>query len=162
MIPTPIKRSKNLVPLSKDHHEGLLVVWKIRQGLRSVVSNGRIADFVLHAFEKHLEPHFIEEEKLLFPKLPGNDELLIKAVSQHAFLRQMVAELRANAEPTTTRLKSFGNLLEEHIRFEERELFRHIEQEVPAGEMEIIGAELQAIHSTQQPLYWEDEFWVRK
>ena len=33
--PKPIKRSKELVPLSKEHHEGLLFAWKIKQGLQN-------------------------------------------------------------------------------------------------------------------------------
>ena len=33
-----IKRSKELAPLSPDHHEGLLFVWKIKQGLANKAS----------------------------------------------------------------------------------------------------------------------------
>lgn len=145
MIPTPIKRSKNLVALSKDHHEGLLVVWKIRQGIRFEIAEKHIADFVAYAFDTHLQPHFLEEEEMLFTKLPGDDALLIKAKDQHASLRQMVVELRSTTEITTAQLEAFTNFLEEHIRFEERELFRHIEEVVPLKEMETIGIELLSI-----------------
>ena len=30
----PIKRSEYLKPLSRDHHQGLLLCWKIRTGLK--------------------------------------------------------------------------------------------------------------------------------
>ena len=29
----PLKRSKELAPLSREHHDGLLFAWKIKQGL---------------------------------------------------------------------------------------------------------------------------------
>lgn len=162
MTPTPIKRSKNLVQLSKDHHEGLLVVWKIRQGLRNVINNERIAHFVLYAFDTHLEPHFIEEEELLFDKLPDNDQLLLKATEQHAAIRKMVTEMRSASETGPAQLEAFANLLEEHIRFEERELFGHIEEALPPEVMETIGARLEAVHNDQQPLDWKDDFWVKR
>jgi hemerythrin-like domain-containing protein len=162
MNPTPIKRSKNLIPLSKDHHEGLLTVWKIRQGFRNETAEKRIADFVLHAFETHFDPHFIEEEELLFSQLQDDDKLLVKATEQHAAIRKMVAELKTSATPTTAQLEAFADLLEQHIRFEERELFGHLESEVAEEVMNAIGVQLIAIHNQQQPLDWKDEFWIRK
>jgi hemerythrin-like domain-containing protein len=162
MRPTPIKRNQNLVPLSKDHHEGLLVVWKIRQGCRLEIAEKRIANFILYAFDNHLEPHFTEEEEWVFIKLPDDDELLIKAIEQHTDLRKMVAELRSDTEPTTAQFEGFGNLLEEHIRFEERELFGHLEAEVTDDVMASIGARLEVIHQNHHSLYWKDEFWFRK
>lgn len=33
-----MKRNENLVPLSRDHHFGLLCCWKIRQGIKKEVS----------------------------------------------------------------------------------------------------------------------------
>lgn len=160
MTPTPIKRSRNLVPLSKDHHEGLLVVWKIRQGQSKQIEAQRIADFVMHAFVTHLQPHFIKEEELLFTKLAKEDQLLAKAQEQHAVLRQMATKVSQSAR--MPQLVAFANLLEEHIRFEERTLFQHIEQHLPPDELTAIGAALEQAHSKQKPLYWEDQFWLRK
>lgn len=162
MTQLPIKRNKNLIALSRDHHEGLLVVWKIRQGHRFVVTDKHIADFVIYAFDKHLEPHFKEEEELLFSKLKTDDKLLVKATEQHATLRKMAAELSSVDGSTTAQLEAFANLLEEHIRFEERTLFPHVERQLPIETLNSIGTQLELIHSKQQPLYWKDEFWIRK
>ena len=162
MTTTPIKRSKSLVPLSKDHHEGLLITWKIRQGQKNNISNKRIADFVLNAFDNHLQPHFIQEEELLFTNLSADNQMLIKAKEQHANLRKLAAEISIDKDDSGKQLELFANLLEEHIRFEERVLFQHIEQHVQPAKMEAIGAELEKIHLDHQPLNWEDEFWLRK
>ncbi|CDF79955.1 hypothetical protein BN863_22430 [Formosa agariphila KMM 3901] len=32
----PLKRHKSLQPLSRDHHHGLLLAWKIRADLRKI------------------------------------------------------------------------------------------------------------------------------
>lgn len=37
-----IKRTKALQPLSRDHHHGLLLCWKIRQGIKLNVEPERI------------------------------------------------------------------------------------------------------------------------
>ncbi|GEO12166.1 hemerythrin domain-containing protein [Segetibacter aerophilus] len=161
MSQKPIKRSQNLVPLSKDHHEGLLVVWKIRQGVRNAVAGKRIADFVLHAFTTHLAPHFREEEELLFSKVDSADELCVKALEQHAAIKQMVSELPVESEGLINKLEAFANLLEEHIRFEERTLFFHLENQLPSKTMDAIGDALVLIHSNKQPLFWYDQFWVK-
>ena len=64
----PIKRHQALVSYSKEHHFGLLLVWKIRQGLMNAVSPERIGKYVLFFFNEDLKTHFKEEEQLLFCK----------------------------------------------------------------------------------------------
>jgi len=38
----PIKRNEALKPLSRDHHHGLLLCWKIRQGIKLNIEPERI------------------------------------------------------------------------------------------------------------------------
>ncbi|NJO25088.1 MAG: hypothetical protein HC867_03800 [Bacteroidia bacterium] len=71
----PIKRSPQLAPLSREHHDGLLFVWKIRQGLQNNTDVLTIADFILWYDEQHLKTHFETEEKLLPPFFPAGDLL---------------------------------------------------------------------------------------
>ena len=54
----PIKRRKELVPLSRDHHNGLLLCWKIRTGIRTEIDYTRISQYVLYFFEHDLKEHF--------------------------------------------------------------------------------------------------------
>lgn len=42
----PIKRHQAIVSFSKDHHFGLLLIWKIRQGLNKAVNPERISNYV--------------------------------------------------------------------------------------------------------------------
>ena len=67
-------------------------------------------------FYEHLHKHFREEEAWLFPKLPATNALRIQAEKQHNKLRKMATDKELQPE-------DFADLLEEHIRFEERTLF---------------------------------------
>lgn len=62
----PIKRHQAIISFSKDHHFGLLLVWKIRQGLEKAVNAERISKYVVYFFKEDLEKHFKDEELLLF------------------------------------------------------------------------------------------------
>lgn len=158
---SPIKRNQNLISLSRDHHNGLLIVWKIRQGIRFGVSNTRINDFVVSAFKSELEPHFYKEENMLFIQLPENDAMRLKAEDEHAAMRKMAAALKPVAEATVADLEAFANLLEAHIRFEERILFPYVEKENSPEQLQIIGSQLEADHGTKEAFTWHDEFWIK-
>ena len=67
----PIKRNEALVQLSRDHHYGLLLCWKIREGIKRRIEPQRIKNYVDWFWLHHLEQHFEIEEKYLFPIL-GN------------------------------------------------------------------------------------------
>lgn len=77
----PIKRTKSLTPLSREHHKGLLCVWKIRQGIKKEIEIERIVAFCNWFWETDLEHHFQKEENAF-------DRLLH---SEHPMLIQMFA-----------------------------------------------------------------------
>ena len=58
----PLKRNAAIVELSKDHHFGLLLIWKTREGLKKSIEPERISRYVIHFFETELKGHFNEEE----------------------------------------------------------------------------------------------------
>jgi hemerythrin-like domain-containing protein len=166
---SPLKRNENLVLLSRDHHDGLLTVWKVRQGLKNDTPEHIIAAFILHQYSNHLQPHFLEEEKWLFPTLDGTDELRVKAEHQHEGIRNMVDDIRSfvddksiSNEVVKVCFEKFANMLEEHIRFEERMLFPHIEQSLSEVELKNIGLQLSIDHNEKKPSPWTDEFWVKQ
>ena len=157
----PIKRDKSLVTLSRDHHDGLMLVWKIRQGISLQIDNERIATYVVNAFDQELQPHFIEEEGLLFIQLAPVDDLRVRAENEHGEIREKIASFRSST-PLTSDLLNFAALLEAHIRFEERVLFPELEQVIPREQLDEIGKQLEQEHATKHCLTWLDEFWVKK
>ena len=155
----PIKRNEAIVALSKDHHFALLLIWKIREGLRNSIAPERISRYVIHFYENDLVGHFKEEEELLFIKLDDLDPLRIQAENEHKLIHQMIDELRNNLNDTTL-LERFAVTLEKHIRFEERVLFNHLQEIIPPDELTEISTSLNARENKSGGL-WDDVFWEK-
>lgn len=148
----PQKRHIALQPLSREHHQGLLLSWKIRKGLSKKIEFNRIQNYVEWFYENHLIQHFLEEETHVFPIL-GNDHQLVKrALSEHRRIKRLVED----KDKLEKSLHALEEELEKHIRFEERTLFNKI-QEIANDEQlkkmeEVLTEDLFCLN-------WEDEFW---
>jgi len=130
----PIKRHKALQPLSRDHHQGLLLSWKIRTGFAKGISIERIKNYIDWFYKTHLSPHFKVEEKYIFPIL-GNDNVLVKkAIAQHRRLHRL---FNSNLEIEKS-LNRIEEELEQHIRFEERVLFHEIQKVATEQQLQFI------------------------
>lgn len=116
----PIKRNEALQPVSREHHQGLLLCWKIRQGLKKNIAPNRMKVYADWFYKEHLLPHFEIEEKYLFPVLGNEHELIIKATAQHRRLTRLFTDQQQLAKS----LSFIEEELETHIRFEERVLFK--------------------------------------
>lgn len=153
----PIKRHPAIVSFSKDHHFGLLLTWKIRQGLNKEINPERISNYVLFFFREDLAIHFKQEEELLFSKLPADDVLRIQAEADHESIYALVAAIE-NKKNDGTLLHQLADKLESHIRFEERELFNHLPVHIKASDLEAI--EKRVPNSSKDiDSKWEDVFW---
>lgn len=156
----PIKRHQAIVSFSKDHHFGLLLVWKIRQGLNKAVNAERISNYVLFFFNEDLKKHFVEEEQLLFNKLPVEDPLRRQAEAEHQSVYKLVAAIEKKKDDTVL-LSHLADELEKHIRFEERELFNHLQNNIKAADLEKIADRFSNPGKTIDER-WEDIFWQVK
>ncbi|ODM52132.1 hemerythrin domain-containing protein [Elizabethkingia meningoseptica] len=150
-----MKRNENIVLLSRDHHFGLLCSWKIRQGLKKEIAAGRIGKYIRYFWTSHLEEHFREEEEILFPH--ADDEFAERIRQEHQQIRSLTAAIEIAVDPEL--LLSFANALEQHIRFEERTWFPHLEELLDNQTLEEIGKALDVVHAVETDEY-EDEFWV--
>jgi len=99
-------------------------------------------------FNANLIAHFRAEEEILFPLMrtavPGSAALLDELLGQHEQLRQAVPKL-VTGSGLAKLIFDVGDLLERHIRKEERELFSLFEAHVDAARAEAVGAELKKI-----------------
>lgn len=146
------KRHKALQNLSREHHHGLLLSWKIRTGFNKNIEANRIKVYADWFFKTHLIPHFELEETHIFTILKSDDELVKKALSDHRRLKRLFT---STGDDTKT-LNKIEEELEQHIRFEERVLFPEI-QKVATAE------QLSSIENIHQPDDFEDNlndvFW---
>lgn len=147
----PAKRHPSLIPLSRDHHHGLVLAFRLREGLprnrKSSDSPQEQAADTVRFFHDNLVAHFCAEEEVLFPAirtyLPQASALLDTLSTEHVEVRVQVehlAQISPDEATLQTRLKAFGDLLERHIRREERELFPLYETHIPEAEATRLGA----------------------
>ena len=156
MKTNPIRRNENIVRLSHDHHAGLLFCWKIRQGLNIQTDLGRILNYVRYFWTTHLEPHFREEETWLFV-LP-EDAGIIRATNEHRQIGILVNAILSGLSADAPRLlEALADTVDKHIRFEERELFPHLEKQLTKPQLESIGNQIK--ENPHLPDTWQDEFW---
>ena len=154
----PLKRSKELSPLSREHHDGLQFVWKIRQGLANKTALGRLKDFTIFYWQQHVKPHFFHEEQVLSKFIPEDNKLLKQMRDEHAMIRELILQLGEDISATT--FSTLADIIYKHIRFEERELFQWVETHLTKEQLQEIYSELEA-----HPLcggFWRDEFWMNK
>ncbi len=152
--PTPLKRHPALHHLSHDHHHGLLLCWKIRQGFKLGIEPSRMKVYCLWFWENHLDAHFGAEEKAIFPILSEENPLIKQALSEHKRLRKLFFSWD-NVEKT---LGQIEEELERHIRFEERTLFPMIQEKASIEQLETIAK------SGDREKFQENEsdsFWIR-
>ncbi|MXV37344.1 hemerythrin domain-containing protein [Flavobacteriaceae bacterium Ap0902] len=133
MAHQPIKRVEEMQGVSRDHHHALLLAFKINKGIGLNIAPDRIRKYILWFREEHLVPHFIVEEKWMFPILGEDNEKVQQALSEH----KRLLDLSKSAENYNT-MHDFAEELKAHIRFEERDLFQDIQANATQEELENI------------------------
>lgn len=156
----PLKRHPALIPLSKDHHFGLLLCWKIRMGIKKEIEEERIAMYVDYFFQNHLLTHFEEEEKYIFTLLDEKDEKRKKAERQHRKIGRLVEKLSTEPDHREVTLGQIEEEVEGHIRFEERDLFPYIQTTQNETQLEKLRKKIEEIHHATNEI-WEDQFWEK-
>lgn len=140
-----LRRDPSLIPLSHDHHHGLVRVFEIRQALRSGTKIDVQVEVTLRFYDEDLTPHFRAEEEAVFPAIraatDAGDAALARLIEEHEQMREMVTKLDA----TNEFLGAFADLLERHIRFEERELFGIYQEHVAPAARSRVEADVRRI-----------------
>ena len=148
----------SLIPLSHGHHHGLALALRCRkQALGQIKPMGaaglreRAREF-LSFYTGNLFAHFRAEEEVLFPLIdsaaPGSSAIIDELVRDHEQIRKAVAQLESG-NGLAKLIFDLGDLLERHIRKEERELFPLFDQHVKTAEAEAAGHEIKRILEAQ-------------
>ncbi|MDE3235541.1 MAG: hemerythrin domain-containing protein [Bacteroidota bacterium] len=139
----PIKRSEALQPLSRQHHNGLLFCLLLGKGLKKQAALKILQDFCIAFYEEDLLLHFqLEEHNLLIlsTKYPLLAEGIARMKDEHTLISELFTSLRTKIKAET--LSSIETVVEQHIRFEERQLFPLIESTITPQELQNIGVAL--------------------
>ena len=144
-----MKRHPALHPLSHDHHQGLILAQQLKKGvpqykgMPSTLEDKK--DYAVSFYKSELVKHFKDEEEILFPSVLRKNEkvdsLVQEVISEHRNIESLVNELEKTNQLENV-MDELGQLLEKHIRNEERVLFVEIENILSDDELKIIGEKL--------------------
>jgi hypothetical protein len=144
-----LKRHAALVALSRDHHGVLVQALALRRAAQSsspaAVRTALDAYLRFHAGE--IRGHMADEEDVLLPLGGGADPAgAERIVAEHREIEALTTSLRetltTGADPRAT-LHALGELLDDHVRFEERAFFTRVQERLDAGALERLGQALE-------------------
>jgi hemerythrin-like domain-containing protein len=132
-----MRRSASLAALSRDHQHGLAVARRLIRATADTAPDAR-ARF-LAFWRSEGARHFRIEEEVLLPafagRVPADHEAIVRVLVEHVDVQRRAAELESEPSLPPEALHELGEVLHGHIRYEERELFPLIEQELPDAEL---------------------------
>ncbi|MHC2992225.1 hypothetical protein OB13_11720 [Pontibacter sp. HJ8] len=155
----PLKRDKSLVPLSREHHFGLLFCWKLKQGMANGTSMEIIQKYVQYFWDTVLKAHCQEEEVIVKRLLQADDLMSARLHEEHQLLHAIVALIGQQTNVNNALVVTLQQDLTDHIRWEERELFPYLQIVSDPEELADIGKLLE--HDLKnpvdefQPAFWE-------
>jgi hemerythrin-like domain-containing protein len=134
-----MKRAPELAPLSRDHHVALEHALRLRRASEDDAA-AVVAAFLAFLVDDG-RAHFAQEEKLLVPAVPDDHaDLVRRMLTDHAEILRGAAAL--GQCPDVASARALGELLNRHVRFEERELFPLLERRLPSPRLLELGREL--------------------
>ena len=146
-----MKRHPSLTAFSDDHHQGLVHARRLRKSASGEGDNSAdTARNFLEFWQRDTSLHFRKEEEVLLPVLAryGGDfgeRPILQMLVQHARIRGLAMQLSDEFKQDNIRedtLRNLGELLEAHIRLEERLVFPLIEQTLPKHALQEVSYRL--------------------
>lgn len=142
-----MKRHPSLIPISRQHHGGLLTARLLQHGAPPYkgmpTTPEAKRDYVLDYLHQQLLPHFKLEEETVFILAAEFSEELRKQVNilvaTHQQLQQLILALPGfTPELLPDALDEIGILLERHIRQEERVFFEQLQKDLPLDKLQLL------------------------
>lgn len=152
-----LKRHPALQALSRDHHAALVQARALRLAAGGSEAERRRhpADTTARAFlafyQSELRGHIDDEERALLPRCAQADEAgAARILGEHREIEALVAALRralAEARDPAPVMAEAGQLLDDHVRYEERAFFESVQR---ASSAEVLGEIGRAIDANRE------------
>ncbi len=136
----PLTRHEALAPFSRDHYIGLVRAHHLIKSADAdaVARRKAIAEFI-DGFDHEIADHFDDEERLLIDLLDAAHRK--RLIAEHRTLRELAdqaRQLRHQVDPDPERVRQIGQAFDDHIRWEERELFQHIQSTLSEAQLRVL------------------------
>lgn len=144
-----LKRHPALQPFSRDHLIGLFHAQRLMK-LETILTPELLEDTIAafsSAWQREIKMHFADEDRLI-------DPLHISATNrnrlhdEHIELTGLIEKLFSGSASAAEAV-AVGKLLDQHIRWEEHDLFPEIEQKLTVKELETMAKATQLIEASR-------------
>ncbi len=152
-----MKRNENLVMFSQEHHHGLVFCSRLQKADRA--DDQTLKHYVHDFWDKYLDKHFLLEDQLLLPLL-SDTEIVARFLDEHRRIRQLIHRIGMSSNNVQSSSLELAELLNSHIRFEERIMFPWLEENIQPEEIDRIGESLEIIKISAhrfKPEFWKDQ-----
>lgn len=153
MATTPIRRHTALHPVSREHHDGLMLCFQLRKGVKEGIRISRMSAYLEWFAAEHLDPHFRYEEDVLIPLSGSDHPMSVQVRNEHVVLRSFFKRADWNEQL----LLNFADLLDQHIRFEERVWFNFLQENCPESSLQTA---LEKHNHAPVCGAWSDPYWL--
>jgi predicted deacylase len=149
-----LRRDPALMALSRDHHAALVQALELRRAREASGSSAlRRARAYLAFVDAELRGHFADEEAAVLPAAEAVAPAEVERVrAEHREIERLTAELGdrvAAGDVPPALCGELGDLLHDHVRFEERALFESLQRDLDPPALARLGESLRA-HRAQR------------
>ena len=141
-----MKRAAALRPLSREHLAALLAAKRLREATDPAAATAPFLEF-WHGDGRR---HFRVEEEVLLPGWALHAEIdragVARMLDEHLAIRREALRLEAGLA-SLAKVRELGETLNDHVRFEERELFPRIEADLDEAALEQLAAAIEDAES---------------
>lgn len=128
-----MKRFEQIHYLSWDHQSTLVEAFKILKYIDSMSDDEVLnkKNFILNFYESDLLLHFRTEEECLLSRMKLNSNVNVDYIKRtfddHLLIHSLIVLIKRETTVNNLKIliKELAKNLQEHIRFEERQLFEH-------------------------------------
>lgn len=131
-----MKRHESLVPLSREHHEVLILAQVLKKDIPDYKDMPTEPSDKLKllkvTFAHVMKPHFITEEKIaedIRGRFEEIDKISDEIISEHIQIEDSISKLE-NSSNLVDDLDELGKLIDNHVRKEERVWFQIIQDKL--------------------------------
>lgn len=148
-------RNDNLIVLSHEHHHGLIFCSRLKKADKA--KDETIRAYILDFWENYLVAHFANEEKCFLPYL-DKEELTLQFLDEHQKIKAIIEEIKVAKTDLRVLAATYGQMLNDHIRFEERLFFPWLEQKLTPDQFAKVGElflDMEITAHDFKPKFWE-------
>lgn len=140
-----MKRHEALAPLSREHHEALILAQILKKGAPAYkglpVDTKEKILYALNMYHSTLKDHFIKEESVIAKVQHAHAKIEMagkEIIDEHRLLEGLFLSLENSKNPEEC-MNILGSALENHIRKEERVLFSLIQENISDAELDEVS-----------------------